>query len=194
MVERLMRKGTSHSSRDLLKIWVKIEASWSENKEKQSTRKHCTKAAIHRAILNQQSQQQHHNRTQCCVIHKCISWFIYKCHIYLQTNECAFTNRSPFVNIPAFISGFLTLSWCGLIHKCIFFKKTFSAAYQMSLTQPIQPIAWSIVLGWGPKAWDLTATGRLSELCDIYTWIRKYTMTFLCKFGNYSNSIHHQWW
>ena len=67
---------------------------------------------------------------KCHMIHKCISWFTYKCHathkcktlvhIYLQTNKRAFTNRSPFVNIPAFICGFF---YHGLIHKYIYFQK-----------------------------------------------------------------------
>ena len=39
------------------------------------------------------------------VIHKCKH-----CYIYVQTNECAFPTLSPFVTIPAFICGFLTLS------------------------------------------------------------------------------------
>ena len=47
--------------------------------------------------------------------------------MYLQTNEGAFTNRLPFVNIPAFICVFLTLA----LDTALF---TFSAAYQISLT------------------------------------------------------------
>ena len=67
-------------------------------------------------------------RNKCQAIHKCKLGYI-----YLQTNEGAFTNYSPFVNIPAFICGFFLLSW-QLFYQCIFLKRTFSAGYQMALT------------------------------------------------------------
>ena len=60
---------------------------------------------------------------------KCISWFTCKCHmihkckccyIYFQTNEHPLANHPTFVNNPAYIWGFFTLSWRCLIYKCIY--------------------------------------------------------------------------
>ena len=103
------------------------------------------------------------------MIHKCKH-----CYIYVQTNECAFPTLSPFVTIPAFICGFLTLSWRGLIYKCIFFKRT---AYQMLQFQPItsQHKFKGIV--------ECDHTALHLQICVTSR------VTFICEFWNYSNSI-----
>ena len=51
------------------------------------------------------------------------------CYIYSQTKECAFTNRSPFVNSYLWI--FFYFPDMTSFTNAILFKRTFSAAYQL---------------------------------------------------------------
>ena len=108
---------------------------------------------------------------KCHVIHKCISWFTYicpaihrckHCYMYFQTNEWNVhlqTTLHLWTSLHLFVDFFL-LSWHGLIYKCIFFfKRTFSAAYHMNINVRV----WLNV-------------NTLRYICAVSTYLDYYTI------------------